>query len=129
MSMAHKCDCCGKATKLNPPVEYVFKKGEKKIEVPEVDKDGKQTGKMVEHVIEVPEYEQTIRRSQDPLSGKVVDQEVPTVKDLEERAFLVNLSVGGEYVHRDFCRECLDKEILPVLKPLFDKLASFDPKR
>jgi hypothetical protein len=33
-----------------------------------------------------------------------------------------------ESLKRDFCEDCLKKEILPILKPIWDKLESIESK-
>ena len=104
------CDICGKTTYLSPPTEMVFKtiKDENGVEykVPETSK---------------------IRR-ENPHTKKMETLDVPKMKDLEPRSYLVQLHVGQtEYIQRDFCFECLEK-IKKDVKGFWDFLENIKPR-
>lgn len=122
--ITNNCDICGKETFFAPKQEAVMETVQVPISVPDPDKPG-QT-KTVEIPQERPKM--TTRKVQDNITGAI--KEVPTaeMKDLQERAYYFQLTMGGEYCIRDFCRECLMNEIMPLARPLWDKLASISEK-
>jgi len=144
MSVAWACDICGKSTHINPPVEYQFteekvmvptgKEVEKEFEVPD-PKDPRKKIKQMMKTIEVVNVEQVVRKPkmavmkrQNHQSGEIEDIPIQEIKDLEPRAFIVRLTLGQEQVQRDFCRDCLEKEIVPHVKHVWDMLAKIGSK-
>jgi hypothetical protein len=99
MSVLWKCDICGKETSINPQVKPVMIDG--------VQAKGK-------------------RKYQNPQTNEVETIEVPLYEDLEPRTYIIKVNVGQENVTRDVCKECLEKEMLPLIKPLWDKLENME---
>lgn len=131
MAVTWHCDICGKPTYVNPPVEQVTEIRDMTYEVPEVDPEtgevqvdaqGLPKKKPVTIKQQVPKM--TKIKRQHPFTGDVEDIEVPEMKDLAERAYIVQLTVGPEQVQKDFCKECMTKHVLPEAKALWDKLAA-----
>lgn len=89
------CDSCGKTTSLRPKIELIYE-----------EKDGKK----------IPKLKKVLKNGEEILTQEY--------RDLEERAYLVRLSCGDEWIQKDFCKECLDK-ILPVIQQLWDILNSY----
>ena len=142
--LSWKCDICAKDTHVHPPVEHVFE--EKEVEQPEVytedtevelpaadPHDATKTIK-VKKVISVPKtrMKKVIQRTpkmgvmkrQNAQTGIVEDIAIQETKDLQPRAYIVRLHIGQEHVQRDFCLECLNSQILPKLKEVWDQLAA-----
>jgi len=114
------CDICGVETFINPRSEPQYE--EKEVEVVVNEK----TGEKMKVVQKVPVMTTMMR--QNHRTGEVQEISVQKVRDLDERAYLIQLTVGSEYVHRDFCKKCLDEEIRPLFAPLWDKLAAVTEK-
>lgn len=112
------CDICGVETLINPRIEMLWDETELKI----MAEDGMGGEKEVVIPNKVPRM--GVRKAQNPFTGEVEDKPIQMSRDLDPRAFFLQLTVGGETVARDCCRECLNREVLPLLKPLWDKLAS-----
>ena len=93
-----KCDICKKETHINPPTKVV------------VDENG------------VPETAFT--RTQDPVTGDIKKVQVPKLEDLKPRTYIIRLGVGQENITKDVCKVCLDNKLLPLIQPLWDKLAN-----
>ena len=108
MSVRWKCDVCGKDTWVNPPTETIFE---------EIEVDKKK--------VKVPK--KITAKTQDPFTGEIKDIPIHAQRDLKPRAYMVKLSIGGESVQRDFCKECLE-HFKPELNGLFDRLAKVESK-
>lgn len=119
------CDICGKETFINPPTEQVFVEQEFEYDVPDPENPAKL--KKEKKLVKVPEM--TVMRVQHPNDpNQVLEQKIPKLKDLKPRMWRVQLRVGQESVDRDFCKECLDKELKSDLACLRDKLESIERK-
>lgn len=118
------CDICGVPTHFAPEQEAEFEMKEVPLEVPDEENPGQMKTVMVEQRFPV----MTTRKQQNPFTGVIEDKPVQKTKDLQERAYYLQLTLGGEYCIRDVCRSCLEKEILPLARPLWDKLASLVAK-
>ena len=116
------CDICGKVTTMLPQTEKVFEEVGIEVNIP--DKDGKVVSKTVKR--KVPKM--TVQKQQDPYTGKIINKPVQMIKDLSPRTYIINFSVGQENITKDVCKECLDKHLIQVIQPLWDKLASLDSK-
>lgn len=116
------CDICGVETFINPRVEMQWEEVELEVDAD----DGKGGTTKVKMPHRVPKM--GVRKAQNPFTGEVEDKPVQISKDMDERAYYLQLTCGGEVVSRDVCKACLDKEVLPLLKPLWDKLASMTAK-
>ena len=119
MALTYKCDICGKDTDINPVSKPVFVKRKMKITT-----DGYKAvkdGEKFDAEIDVPKM--SITKRQNIKTGVVEDVPIQETEDSTDRAFIVQLNVGQEMVSRDFCKGCLENSILPLLKPLWDKLA------
>ena len=103
-----KCDLCGKETLINPPTELLF----------EMDEKGKSKLNMTGSQIPV----MSKMKRQNPQTGLMMDIPIQAVKDLTPRAYITQIRIGNDKISKDFCKDCLDKEILPLLKPAWDKL-------
>ncbi|GEM_PF-3420888 len=130
------CDICGKQTLVNPPTEQVVEEVTREIQVPStVEKEVVEAGqKRMKKTVEFQTQTVTEKipkmakmKRQDPFTGEVQDVDVPELKDLKPRAYLVNLNVGHEMIQKDFCKECLEK-VMPEVQALWDKLASIKSK-
>lgn len=88
------CDACGKKTYLRPKIEFLYEDEEKRI----------------------PKVKKVVRNG-----VEVIEQ---CYRDLEDRAYIVRLICGDEWIQKDFCKECLDK-ILPYIKSLWDLLSTY----
>lgn len=116
------CDICGVETFINPDKEYQYEMVKVKAYVPD-DKGG-----VKEVELEEQRPVMSTVQKQNPFSGLVEEKQVHKFKDLQERSYYLQLTMGGEFVIRDVCRTCLDKEIMPLARPLWDKLASLTEK-
>lgn len=128
MAAVWHCDNCGEPTLVNPPTEPIFEEKEIVEKVPTtVMKDGKKEVVWEEKktVHKIPKVGKAKR--QDPFTGEVEEIDVPEVRDLKPRAYLINLSVGQEIIQKDFCKKCLD-EVLPEIQALWNKLESYKSK-
>lgn len=110
------CDICGVETFINPRTEALYE--EKEVEVVVNEK----TQEKMKVMQKVPVM--TTMQRQNHRTGEMQSIQVQKIKDLDKRAYLIQLTVGSEYVHRDFCIDCLNKEIRPLFEPLWDKLAN-----
>lgn len=121
--MKNNCDICGVETFINPAREYEFKREKRVIKFTE-EGSGEEKEMEVEHQEPVMS---TVQRM-NPFSGIIEEKPVHKSKDLQERSYYLQLTLGGEYVIRDVCRKCLDEHIMPLARPLWDKLASLIQK-
>lgn len=116
--MANKwnCDDCGIETTLNPEREPV----------PDMDNpviDPKTKKPLINQKTGKPVYHQKLKKQkyQHPITGEMIEREIPEFRDLQERAYIVRLKIGDEVIQRDFCKKCLDKR-LPDFKATFESL-------
>lgn len=131
MSVMWNCDICGKRTHVNPPTEQEFEDKEITTEVPEsfIDpktKKKKIVFKPITELKRVPKVGKAYR--QDIFTGKVEEIDVPMQKDLFPRTVIVQLTVAGEMVQRDFCKDCFNKDVQPKVKKLWDELSKIESK-
>lgn len=136
-----KCDMCGKDTQVNPPTKPVTEKKTVVVDIPDPDhvktlSQEDQTRLMAEYVAKTYKgptkelkHEQDVpvmktMKRQNAQTGEIEDIPVQEIKDLSPRTYITQLTVGPEMIQKDFCKDCLTKEILPILQPLWDKLAS-----
>ena len=113
--LRNHCDICGVETFINPRTEPVFE--EREVEVV-INEKTKETMKKVQKFPVT-----TTMQRQDHRTGEIREVQVQKVRDLDERSYLIQLTVGSEYVHRDFCKKCLDQHVRPFFGPLWDVLA------
>lgn len=138
------CEGCENSGLLSPPQEPVWvQDGE--IEVPEKDESGKlvydevdlfddygrpvkdEDGKQVktkkQRKKKQPKMVNLKRKSkrQDSVTGQFKEVEVPEMKDLATRIYMVQMRVGEESVQRYVCKSCLDT-LIPFLKPVKERL-------
>lgn len=110
MATLWKCDVCGKETHIYPPTEPI-------IETVPHPNDPNQT-------IQV---QKTVKQKRQNMYGQVEEIDIPAVKFLSEKAYLVILQVGDEQVKRDFCYDCLIK-LLPTIKQTWNMLENISPQ-
>ena len=122
--MANKwnCDDCGKETHVNPMTEPV-----PDMKKPVIDPKTKQH--MINPATGKPVYHQklTKQKYQHPISGEMIERDIPEVKFLQPKCYIVRLKIGDEVIQRDFCKECLDKR-LDAFKETFKSLEEIKGK-
>ncbi len=119
------CDLCGKDTFINPPTQTVMEEREFTIDVPQVDKDGKlKEPKKITQKAVLPKVAKAKRQNHE--TGNIEEYDVPLVKDLKPRAYIVQMHVGYENITRDFCKDCLKN--IPEIQALWDVLAKIERK-
>lgn len=126
MASTFHCDCCGKITYLNPPTKQVMEDKEVTVQyqdVAMVDEKPIMVLKTKTVIQSVPAT--TIMRRQHHQSGDVEEVQIPLIEDLKPRTYIVRLSIGGELIQKDFCKECIEKpNIKSAIKMLWDSLAA-----
>lgn len=100
MSVKWICDSCGIPTHLDPPKEQVIDRVER-VRLPNSDPN-------VEKFQNVNIPKTVKHKTLDPISKKMVEIDVPLMRDLEERTYIVELRIGQDRIQRDFCKKCLD---------------------
>jgi hypothetical protein len=124
------CDICGKETSVNPPTETVMEDREVEYEVPDIDPNDvegtRNRTKKMSITQKLPKIAKMKR--QNPFTGTIENIDVPMMRDLKDRAYILQLSIGHEAVQRDFCHDCLKAEIMPIVQPLWDRLALIHPQ-
>jgi len=123
------CDICGKPTYVNPEIKPLFDEIEEEIPVPKVNLENK-TNPVVWEKKKVKKQIPVMHKvkTQNATTGKMEEKEVQKFEDLQPRAYIVQLRVGGETVQKDFCKECLDRVVRPLLKPVWDKFVEMSDK-
>jgi len=129
------CDKCGKRTYINPQTEPVFEIKKVKVPTPVTDKDGKfleDPKKPGMPLVEMKEHPQKVsvtvpQKRQNINTGKVEIVQMPKLKDLQERCFVIRLVVGVEKIQRDVCHEDL-QPLMPEIKALWAKLEEMGEK-
>ena len=122
MSVLWHCDLCGQSTHVNPPTEQMFEEREIVVDTPEIKiVDGKQVLDMVKKKVtqKVPKIAKMKRQNMHTREVEEID--IPMMKDLAPRAYLMRIMVGSDELQRDFCKDCLDS-VMPEFKALWDKL-------
>lgn len=122
MSVLWHCDLCSKATHVNPPTQQVFEEREIEVDTPEIKiVDGNQVLDMVKKKVtqKVPKLAKMKR--QNLYTREVEEIDIPMMKDLSPRTYIMRVMVGSDEIQRDFCLECLDS-VMPEFKALWDKL-------
>lgn len=119
------CDICGIETFINPPVEQAYREMEQEYTVPDPENPG--TLKTEKRTIKIPEM--TVMRTQDPHNpNRTIEQKIPKLLDLKPRMWRVQLRIGQECIDRDFCKDCLDKNLRGELAHLRDVLEAIERK-
>lgn len=133
MAISWRCDICDKETQVNPKMEPQFEEKEVSVDVPQYVDDPNKPGSLIMKMVKqtqkfkVPKMKKMTRKN--PITGAQEEIDVQEIVDLEARAHIVTMQIGmTESLKRDFCEDCLKKEILPILKPIWDKLESIESK-
>lgn len=87
---------------------------------------GKET--LIDPPFEYVEGKTAIARRQNPSTGEIEDVQIPAIKDLFPRTYIVGLSINHESISKDFCEECLKKHFMPEIKSLWKKLEDIKGK-
>jgi len=127
--LSWKCDICGKDTYVNPPMEPAFEdvEVEKKIPYTKTVKGEKVLVYKTGMVVERRPVMTTMHR-QNPFTGEIEECAVQKMIFKKDLALLLNLLVGNESFQRDFCVDCYNIHIRPLVEPLFNKMRSISRK-
>jgi len=119
------CDICKKETFVNPDLEPLFEEKEFDVPTPIAVGKGKIEIQNKKVVQKVPKM--TTMKQQNIKTGKIELIPVQAHKELQERTFIIALRAGQEKIQRDFCRDCLEKHVMPKIKELWDVLENITP--
>ena len=126
----NKCDICGKDGKVVPRFKQKTKVVETEASVPNPKYDPIKSPDEPQVLKQKVKYEKPVTKkmkTQDPFTGKIVEQEVGDLEYLEPRIIRVDLSLGfNERISREFCEDCFPN-VKSKIKKLWDVLEGYDP--